>query len=124
MEQTSITSQLKDLFTNSDQHYLKVQPCTHVRVTQGDRWIFASTDEYLQAYDKRKGSRTFNRKQQLVRSNEHRKEIAWVANKIGFKLDAGSYMIVFMKHMPKTWKKGVRKPGKRDLNAWQPMLVK
>lgn len=30
-------------------------------------------------------------------------------------------MIVFMRHMPKTWRKGVRKPGKRDLMAWKPM---
>jgi hypothetical protein len=28
---------------------------------------------------------------------------------------------VFMKHMPRTWKKGKRKPGKRDLKAWKPM---
>jgi len=101
-----------------------VQPHTHVRVTQGDRWIFASTDEYLQEYDKRKGSRSFNRKQQLVRSNEHRKEIIWVSKRDGFDLGAGSYIMVFMKHMPKTWKKGVRKPGKRDLMAWQPMCAK
>ena len=26
-----------------------------------------------------------------------------------------------MKHMPKTWKKGIRRPGKRDLMAWKPM---
>jgi hypothetical protein len=29
-----------------------------------------------------------------------------------------------MKHMPKTWKKGIRKPGKRDLMAWKPMCTK
>jgi len=29
-----------------------------------------------------------------------------------------------MKNMPKTWRKGKRKPGKRDLMAWQPMKAK
>jgi len=48
----------------------------------------------------------------------------WVCNRDGFKLDQGSYFIVFMKHMPKTWKKGIRKAGKRDLLAWKPMCAK
>jgi Holliday junction resolvase RusA-like endonuclease len=103
---------------------MKVRPGTHVRVTRGDRWIFKSTDEYLQDYDKRKGSRSFNRKQQLVRANDHREEIRWISKKDGFDLAAGSYMIAFMKHMPKSWKKGMRKPGKRDLMAWKPMESK
>lgn len=61
---------------------------------------------------------------QLVRSNEHRKELAWVAKKGGFKLGEGSFVIVFMKHMPKTWRKGKRKPCKRDLMAWTGMQAK
>lgn len=116
-----LTSHLKELFDKSNQYYLKVQPHTHVRVTRGDRWIFASTDEYLKDYDKRKGARSFNRKQQLERSNEHRKEILWVCKRDGFNLEDGSYMMVFMKHMPKTWRSGKRKPGKRDIMAWKGM---
>jgi Holliday junction resolvase RusA-like endonuclease len=100
---------------------LKVSPGTHVRVTRGDRWIFKSTDEYLKDYDKRKGSRSFNRKQQLVRANDHREELRWNCKKDGFELAGGEFIMVFMKHMPKTWKKGVRRPGKRDLMAWKPM---
>jgi Holliday junction resolvase RusA-like endonuclease len=121
---TEIQSKLKEIFRDSYQYHLKVQPTTHVRVTQGDRWIFASTDEYLKSYDQKKGARTFNRKMQLVRSNEGRKELSYVSKRDGFKLDAGSYIIVFMKHMPKSWKKGIRKEGKRDLNAWKPMKSK
>ncbi len=121
---THLANVLTGVLKEAIQYHLKVQPCTHVRVTQGDRWIFASTDEYLKDYDRRKGSRSFNRKQQLVRSNEHRKEILWVSARDGFNLADGSYIMVFMKHMPKTWKKGIRKPGKRDLMAWKPMQVK
>ena len=32
--------------------------------------------------------------------------------------------MIFMKHMPKTWRTGVRKPGKRDLRAWTAMDAK
>ena len=32
--------------------------------------------------------------------------------------------MVFMKHCPKSWRAGKRKPGKRDLMAWQPMKNK
>lgn len=101
---------------------MKVQPTTHLRVTQGDKWIIASTDEYLKAYDKSKGSRTFNRKMQIVRANEGKKELAYVCKRDGFKLSDGHYIMVFMKHMPKTWRKGKRKPCKRDLMAWKPLM--
>lgn len=115
---------LKTLFDGALQYYLKVRPGTHVRVTRGDRWIFKSTDEYLQDYDKRKNTRSFSRKQQLVRANAHREQLMWTVKKDGFDLTAGCYIMVFMKHMPKTWKTGVRKPGKRDLMAWKPMECK
>ncbi len=115
---------LAELFKGAFQYYLKVRPGTHVRVTRGDRWIFKSDDEYLKDYDKRKGTRSFSRKQQLVRANKHREELLWMARKDGFDLRYGSYIMVFMKHMPKSWKTGVRKPGKRDLMAWKPMTVK
>lgn len=112
---------LKSLFDRGYQYYLKVTPATHVRVTQGDRWIFKSSDEYLKDYDKRKGRRSFNRKQQIVRSVEHRKELQWVANRDKFDIKYGQFIMIFMKHMPKTWRAGKRKPGKRDLMAWMPM---
>jgi Holliday junction resolvase RusA-like endonuclease len=56
-----------------------------------------------------------------MKSNAHREEIQWVANRDEFKLQDGEFVIVFMKHMPKSWRFGKRKPGKRDLNAWKPM---
>lgn len=112
---------LKDLISSAIHYHLKVTPGTHVRVTQGDSWIFASTDEYLKEYDKKHGKRSFNRKQQMVRCNNHRRELMWQAKKDGFDLLGGEYIMVFMKHMPPSWKKGIRKPGKRDLMAWQPM---
>lgn len=112
---------LRSLFDKAPQYCMRVTPGTHVRVTRGDRWIFKSTDEYLQDYDKRKGARSFNRKQQLVRANDHREELRWAAKRDGFDLTAGCYFIAFMKRMPKSWKKGTRKPGKRDKMAWQPM---
>lgn len=120
----TIQTCLKELFTSSEKYHMKVQPHTHVRVTHGDKWIFKSTDEYLKDYDSRKGARSFNRKQQLVRSNAHREELTWVCQRDRFDLVNGNYIIVFMKHMPKTWRKGVRKPGKRDLRAWTPMLTR
>lgn len=112
---------LRELFDKAIHYHLKVTPGTHVRVTQGDKWIFKSEDDYLKDYDLRKGSRTFDRKQQLVRSNNHRDKLRWQCKKDNFDLKCGQYIMVFMKHMPKTWKKGIRKPGKRDLMAWQPM---
>lgn len=112
---------LAELFSASIQYYMKVTPGTHVRVTRGDRWIFKSTDEYLKDYDQRKGARSFNRKQQLVRANKHREELLWMAKRDNFDINYGSFIMVFMKHMPATWKKGKRKPGKRDQMAWQPM---
>lgn len=123
-QQTNLESHLKSLFAHADSYYLQVQPHTHLRVTRGDRWILASTDEYLKDYDKRKGARSFNRKQQMVRSNAHAQELSWICKRDKFDLGAGSYMMVFMKHMPKTWRKGKRKPCKRDLMAWQPMKAK
>lgn len=124
MIEEQITTHLKSLFEDSMQYHLKVQPVSHTRTTRGDRWIFASTDEYLKSYDKKKGSRTFNRKTQLVKSNEARKEIKWISQRDGFDLANGAYIIVFMKHMPKSWRKGIRKAGKRDLMAWKPMKSK
>lgn len=115
---------LAELFEGAIHYHLKVTPGTHVRVTKGDKWIFKSADEYLQDYDKRKGTRSFSRKKQLMRANKHREELLWTAKKDGFDLKFGSYIMVFMKHMPKTWRKGKRKPGKRDLMAWKPMQVR
>lgn len=112
---------LKELFDRAYKYHLKVPPGTHVRVTRGDRWIFKSTDEYLKDYDKRKGARSFNRKQQLVRANDHREALMASARQDGFDFSSGNFIMVFMKHMPKSWKKGKRKLGKRDLMAWKPM---
>lgn len=119
-----INHHLKALFEGAKQYHMKVTPGTHVRVTRGDRWIFKSTDDYLKDYDKRKGARSFSRKKQLVRANDHREELRWTCKKDGFDLSVGNYIIVFLKHMPKSWKKGIRKPGRRDLMAWKPMLSK
>lgn len=115
---------LTRLFEGAIKYHLKVRPATHVRVTQGDKWLIKAEDDYLKSYDLRKGRRSFNRKMQLVRANEHAKELAFTCKKDGFDLKGGNYIIVFMRHMPKTWKKGVRKPGKRDLMAWKPMKTK
>lgn len=115
---------LRELFDGAIQYYLKVTPGTHCRVTRGDRWIFVSDDEYLRDYDKRKNTRTLSRKKQIMRANSHREKLQWEAKKEGIDLKCGSYIMVFMKHMPKSWKKGVRKPGKRDLMAWKPMKSK
>jgi Holliday junction resolvase RusA-like endonuclease len=118
------TIHLADLLKSAIHYHLKVTPGTHVRVTRGDRWIFKSTDEYLKDYDARKGSRSFNRKMQLVRANKHREALLYQTRKDNFDLKAGNYIMAFMKHMPKSWKKGKRKPGKRDQMAWQPMTCR
>ncbi len=115
---------LRTLFDKAPQYCMLVRLGTHVRVTRGDRWIFKSTDEYLKDYDERKGGRSFNRKKQLVRANEHREELRWAAKRDQFDFSAGCFFIAFMRHMPKSWKKGKRKPGKRDKMAWQPMVCK
>jgi len=47
-----------------------------------------------------------------------------VAKKDGFDLASGCYFIAFMRNMPKSWKTGIRKAGKRDKMAWQPMKCK
>jgi Holliday junction resolvase RusA-like endonuclease len=117
---------LKTLFDGGYQYHLKVQPCTHLRVTRGDRWILKSEDSYLKSYDQKKllekgkAGRTFDRKQQIVRSNAASEELRWVVARDKFSMGS-NFIMVFMKHCPTSWKKGKRKPGKRDLMAWQPM---
>jgi hypothetical protein len=111
---------LKSLFEGAVKYHLKVQPASHLRVTQGDKWIRASTDEYLKSYDDRKGGRTLSRKRQLVKAIESTKELQWVAKRDNFSMGS-NFIMVFMKHCPASWKKGIRKPGKRDFMVWQPM---
>jgi Holliday junction resolvase RusA-like endonuclease len=86
-------------------------PSTNVRSTQGDRWLFAVSDEYLEEYDNKKaldgGKKGGNgrRKRQLEKYNAYKEEVRWIAQKIGFRMPDGYFAIWFYVPMPKSWRK-------------------
>lgn len=90
---------------------IPIWPSTNVRSTQGDRWLFAVSDEYLEAYDLRKiedgGKKGGNlrRKRQLEKYNAYKEEVRYWAEKLQFSMPSGSFSIWFYIPFPKSWTK-------------------
>lgn len=90
---------------------IPVWPSTNVRSTQGDRWLFAVSDEYLEEFDLRKleenGKKGGNlrRKRQLEKYNAYKSEIFYWSQKLKFKLPNGYFGVWFYVPFPKSWTK-------------------
>lgn len=86
-----------------------IHPSTNVRSTQGDRWLFAVSEEYLQEYDQKKLVETgkaggnVRRKAQLEKYNAYKQEIRNWVEKTGFKMPSGYFCIRFYIPFPKSW---------------------
>jgi Holliday junction resolvase RusA-like endonuclease len=88
---------------------IPIHPSTHVRSTQGDRWLFAVSDEYLQAYDEKKltdtgkmGGNT-RRKAQLEKYNAYKQELRLISSRMGFQMPLGHFAIWFYIPFPNSW---------------------
>jgi hypothetical protein len=94
------------------QTVINIEPQTNVRSTQGDRWLFAVTDDYLEEYDKRKAldhpkgipGRNLPRKRQLEKYNAYKAELLWMAHKHGFKMPHGHFALWFYVPHPPSWR--------------------
>ena len=90
---------------------IPIHPSTHVRSTQGDRWLFKVSDEYLANYDqkrlKEKGKvgRNLLRKRQLEKYNAYKEELRWWVKQKGFRMPTGYFAIWFCIPHPKSWRK-------------------
>lgn len=90
---------------------IPIWPSTNVRSTQGDRWLFAVSDEYLEAYDKKKLEETgkiggnLRRKRQLEKYNAYKEEVAYWVKKKKFTMPTGYFGIWFYIPFPKSWTK-------------------
>src|SRR5262245_46248272 len=88
---------------------IPIYPSTHVRSTQGDRWLFAVDDDKIAKYDQKKlvvtGKKGGNmrRKMQLEKYNAYKQEIRHWAEKTGFKMPLGYFAIWFCVPFPKSW---------------------
>lgn len=93
---------------------IKIQPATNVRSTQGDRWLFSVSDEYLEEYDAKKMAATgkmggnARRKRQLEKYNAYKEEIRWWATQNRFKMPTGYFAIWFYVPAPVSWRKKKR----------------
>ena len=102
---------------------IPVWPATNVRSTQGDRWILASTEEYLIGYDERrlektgKPGRTLDRKRQLEKYNAYKEEVRYWVDKKQFIVPAGHFAMWFYIPFPKSWR-----PAKRLEMAGKPHM--
>ena len=90
---------------------IEICPSTNVRSTQGDRWLFSVSDEYLQKYDERrmelqgKKGRNVTRKRQLDRYNCFKEEMRLLALKQRFEMPLGYFAVWFYVPYPKSWRK-------------------
>ena len=90
---------------------IPIWPSTHVRSTQGDRWLFAVSDEYLQEYDEAKLIETgkiggnLRRKRQLEKYNAYKAELRYWVDRTGFKIPHGYFAIWFCIPIPPSWRK-------------------
>lgn len=90
---------------------IPIWPSTNVRSTQGDRWLFAVSDEYLQEYDQKriethgKVGRNLDRKRQLEKYNAYKEELRYWIEKEGFLIPNGYFAIWFYIPFPKSWTK-------------------
>lgn len=90
---------------------IPIIPQTNVRSTQGDRWLFAVSEEYLAEYDEnkkaslgRKGG-NLRRRRQLEKYNAYKEEIrAWSAQN-RFIMPLGHFAIWFFIPAPKSWRR-------------------
>lgn len=93
---------------------IKIQPATNVRSTQGDRWLFSVSDEYLEEYDAKKMAATgkmggnARRKRQLEKYNAYKEEIRWWAAQNSFQMPTGYFAIWFYVPAPVSWRKKKR----------------
>lgn len=90
---------------------LPVWPSTNVRSTQGDRWLFSVSDEYLEAYDQKrlidqgKVGGNVRRKRQLEKYNAYKEEVRYHIEKEGLIIPSGYFAIWFYIPHPKSWRK-------------------
>ena len=93
---------------------IPIQAATHCRSTQGDRWLFAVSEDYLKEYDNKKKLITgkmggnVRRRAQLEKYNSYKAEIRNWAAKTGFKMPLGYFAIVFYIPAPESWRKKKR----------------
>lgn len=89
---------------------IPIFPSTNVRSTQGDRWLFAVSDEYLEEYDKKriethgKVGRNLSRKRQLEKYNAYKQELRDWAVKNKFNIPSGYFSIWFHVPFPQSWR--------------------
>lgn len=94
--------------------FLNVEPATNVRSTQGDRWLFTVSDEYLHEYDLKKFEATgkmggnLRRKRQLEKYNAYKEELRYHVDKANFIMPLGFFVIWFYIPFPKSWRKKER----------------
>ena len=90
---------------------IPVWPATNVRSTQGDRWLFSVSDDYLIEYDKRRmethgrPGRNLDRKRQLEKYNAYKEEIRYWVDKSQFIIPMGFFAMWFYLPFPKSWRK-------------------
>ena len=93
---------------------IPIEPATNVRSTQGDRWLFNVTDEYLEEYDQKrivthgKLGGNLRRKRQLEKYNAYKQEVNNYAIKSNFIIPHGYFAIWFYIPFPKSWRKKKR----------------
>lgn len=93
---------------------IPVWPATNVRSTQGDRWLFKVSDEYLEEYDNRRIEKkgkvggNLRRKRQLEKYNAYKEEIRYWSDKNNFTFPIGYFAIWFYVPFPKSWRKKKR----------------
>ena len=100
---------------------IPIFPATNVRSTQGDRWLFKVSDEYLEEYDNKrivthgKVGRNLTRKRQLEKYNAYKEEVRYWVEKNQFIIPHGCISICFHIPFPKSWRQ-----KKRDSMAGAP----
>lgn len=93
---------------------IPICPSTNVRSTQGDRWLFSVSDEYLEAYDQKrleekgKIGGNLRRKRQLEKYNAYKDEVRYYIDKSKFIIPLGYFAVWFYIPFPKSWRKKKR----------------
>ena len=81
-----------------------ITPQTHIRVTQGDSWLFGVSDQYLSS----KYPSALKRKKYLRRYSSYKESLRLLAHQAKFNMPASGAWIKFYIPMPKTWSKKKR----------------
>lgn len=93
---------------------IPIWPATNVRSTQGDRWLFSVSDEYLAGLDQKrleehgKIGRLVARKHQLEKYNAYKEEVRYWVEKNNFVIKEGYFAIWFNIPFPPSWRKPKR----------------